>query len=93
MMRRQYKPDQSGLVDLGRDSALSAVCRDAAEAGRQFAAADDPGGTYTVQTAMVPGGYTNTMRAGAILEETTGHGEGGERRTLVRTVPIIENSR
>lgn len=90
-MVKKYIPDPRGLSDLGTDSGFGDVCARAAEAGRSFAASDDPKGTYTVSRALVPGGYSNELRAGAVLEETTGQGEGDERRTLVRSVPIIEN--
>lgn len=91
MAKAKYQPDPRGLADLSTDQGFGDACINAAEAGRQFAANDDPKGTYTVSRALVPGGYSNELRAGALLEETTGYGEGDERRTLVRSVPIIEN--
>lgn len=90
MAKFNYQPIPSGLKEIGQSPAVQAACVSAAGQGLSFANMDDPEGSYEVRPAQVPTGWSSETRAGAILEETESSYEGARRRTLVRSVPIIE---
>lgn len=86
---KHYRMDNEGFQDLANSSELSDIAVEAAERGRRFAQADDPDGEYVVDRRTVPGGRHGEPRAGAVLESRKAS-PGGRKRTLVRSVNVIE---
>lgn len=84
-----YERNEAGIRQLGLSSEIGDVCLAAAKAGQKYAAADDHRGTYVAEQTNVTAGMNNEERAGAQVYEEE-EGIGGIRKTLVRSVPVIE---
>ena len=86
---RAYRADHGGFHELANSKGIGDAMVSAAERGRRFAQLDDPDGDYAVERRTVPGGRDDEPRAGAVLESRKASA-GGRRRTLVRSVPVVE---
>lgn len=84
-----YVPDHKGMREMVNESWVADLVKEAAEVGKAFAEADDPGATYSVSAVHAAVGYNAEVRPAAELSEIESD-KGADRKTLVRSVDVME---
>lgn len=82
-MGKIYDSTRQGFADLGRSPQVAAATLAGAREIASAARAANPGGEYVVSPRMVPSGWANELRAGAVVREIV-PGEGPRKRVLAR---------
>lgn len=87
-MSTPYEPAREGLRALGRSPQVAAATMAGARKIAAAAAAENPKGRYVVEARLIPSGWANELRAGAVVREVV-PGNGFRTRALARAAKQV----